>query len=347
MCVTVLCRMWRTRKKPGKPITMLSLPEAGQLVFLVDRSTTRASEVQASSAGHLPCMHPRSAQQHHSYAQSQSRGVLRDVGRDLQQRMRTGSPFNASGTEKWNAQQHLIVAFEVSTIGVGVQLQRAKRCLVPALGYALPCTQVSWNSFVGIDWSRPLVHDGRLVLEVHAVIKRVFRSVSSVLAARLTTSCMCWSDVDTLGAVPDVIQQLCPSCAQTSDAHDFYGTTPPLHAAKAAAHAPLSAAQHSNEADADGEGANKIAAISPAQPGKHTAASFSQPPPEALAGRIWSPSAGDSQRQPQRQSGAEADFPPVDANGQQQCRRQSSAPVAVPTTPMAMPGSPAGEVVAL
>jgi hypothetical protein len=47
---------------------------------------------------------------------------------------------------------------------------------------------VSWNSVVGIDWSRPLVHDGRLVLEAHAVIKRIFRSVSLVLAARLMTS---------------------------------------------------------------------------------------------------------------------------------------------------------------
>lgn len=63
--VMVLCRMWRTRKKAGKPITLLSLPEAGQLVFLVDRSTTRASEVQVNLADHLSCMHPLDEQYHH------------------------------------------------------------------------------------------------------------------------------------------------------------------------------------------------------------------------------------------------------------------------------------------
>ena len=66
-CVMVLCRMWRTRRKPGKPITLLSLPEAGQLVFLVDRSTTRASEVQVNLARHLSCMQPLNEQYQHSY----------------------------------------------------------------------------------------------------------------------------------------------------------------------------------------------------------------------------------------------------------------------------------------
>lgn len=34
------------RTKPNKPILVLSLPEVGKLVFLVDRSTTRPSEVR-------------------------------------------------------------------------------------------------------------------------------------------------------------------------------------------------------------------------------------------------------------------------------------------------------------
>ena len=130
---------------------------------------------------------------------------------------------------------------------------------------------------------------------------------------------------------------------QASDAHDFYGAMPALHAAKTAMQTSLTAAQHSNGADEDGHSADRIAAISPTQPSRHAGVSSSQPLAEAPAGIVSSPSAGDLQRQEQWQSGDEAGFSPVDAVVQQQCLRQSSAPVAVLTMPLPMSASPAGE----
>lgn len=117
--------------------------------------------------------------------------MLREVGRDLQKRIRTNSPFNASGNEKWNAAQQLIVAFEASNECLKHTTSRpnpagrhrhartyAARRLTPSL---VLTPQVNLESVVGIDWSRPLVHDGRVVLEARAVVKRIFRSVSKRL----------------------------------------------------------------------------------------------------------------------------------------------------------------------
>jgi len=150
--------------------TLLSLPQSQKLVFLVDRSMTPASEVrrraciikQPECCWQLPCILislavlvtvkflAASVIIDHSCARVcvQSRGMLREVGRDLQRRVRTNSPFNPKQPVQWNAAQQLIVAFEMH-----------------------------WDAVVGIDWSRPLVHDGRVVLEARSVVKRIFRSV--------------------------------------------------------------------------------------------------------------------------------------------------------------------------
>ena len=60
--------------------------------------------------------------------------MLREVGRDLQRRVRTNSPFNPSGTERWNASLQLIVAFEVTAFSLlpsvgGHAVKSAMGCL--------------------------------------------------------------------------------------------------------------------------------------------------------------------------------------------------------------------------
>lgn len=231
--------MWRVRTKPNKPILVLSLPEAGKLVFLVDRSTTRASE---------------------------SRGVLREVGRDLQKRMRTNSPFNANGNEKWNAALQLIVAFEVSL-----------------------------DSVVGIDWSRPLVHDGRVVLEAHAVVKRIFRSVH--------------------------------------DARDFYEVMPALRTAAAAMQTlqspPPLRSQPDRQASVTDHSDSSVPLVSDAP---FTPAASRQAGAASPSQTISQPVEGHLRQQLRQASGMPVGCcsqPDVDS-GQQEAWRQSSAPVAMP-----------------